>query len=170
MVVLALMCMGLGAQTPADNFKAALLYNRISFSYRISEGTFRGEGKIVLQGNCFRMEANGLEVVSDGKSVWTLDRKSKEAVIENVVKTAWDKVDAHNIELVPVDDSSFKTLSLKLSDGTHPKVVEAVIYLPDDTRIKVAVSNMQYLPKVGVRNFAVMTDTLSQDFVITDLR
>ncbi len=169
-VLLAAISLACLAQTPASRFISAVGSNKLEFNYKISEGVFRGDGKIVLQGTSFRMKGNGLEVVSDGKSIWTVDEKAREVVVEAVVKTVWKTIGPNVVELAPENEASFKTLTLTVSDARRPEVTSVLIELPDESKLKVAVSDVKYLPKSKNDIFVLKTDTLAVDYVVTDLR
>ena len=40
-------------------------------------------GSLLLQGNCYRAEGNGVEIYCDGSTRWTVDRAEKEVYIES---------------------------------------------------------------------------------------
>ena len=40
-------------------------------------------GSLLLQGNCYRAEGNGVEIYCDGSTRWTVDREEKEVYIES---------------------------------------------------------------------------------------
>ena len=40
-------------------------------------------GSLLLQGNCYRAEGNGVEIYCDGSTRWTVDRDEKEVYIES---------------------------------------------------------------------------------------
>lgn len=40
-------------------------------------------GKALVQGECYRIEGNGVEIYCDGKAVWIVDRKAKEVYVES---------------------------------------------------------------------------------------
>ena len=57
---------------------------RIGYSCTIDNGTpVRLSGIILLQGNCFYAEGNGLKLYCNGPTRWTVDEEEKEVYIEN---------------------------------------------------------------------------------------
>ena len=68
-------------------FVAAVSSSSVSFSYsyRIDDGKseIRGDGTVKMQGSAYMVSGNGLEVYCDGETRWTVDRESREAVIES---------------------------------------------------------------------------------------
>ena len=57
---------------------------RIGYSCTIDNGTpVRLSGIILLQGNCYYAEGNGLKIYCNGPTRWTVDEDEKEVYIEN---------------------------------------------------------------------------------------
>ena len=57
---------------------------RIGYSCTIDNGTpVRLSGIILLQGNCYYAEGNGLKLYCNGPTRWTVDEEEKEVYIEN---------------------------------------------------------------------------------------
>lgn len=57
---------------------------RIGYSCTIDNGTpVRLLGIILLQGNCYYAEGNGLKLYCNGPTRWTVDEEEKEVYIEN---------------------------------------------------------------------------------------
>ncbi len=91
MKLLALIISVLAAAAPQETVRDFLdlaSSSRLSFSYeysaRSSASTMTGSGKVTAQGDLFLMEGDGIEVVCDGKTRWTVDRSAGEAVVESV--------------------------------------------------------------------------------------
>ncbi len=60
--------------------------NRISLEYKcVIDGPtrFRLSGTLLVQGDSYYAEGNGVQIYCDGKTRWTVDRKSKEVYMEN---------------------------------------------------------------------------------------
>ena len=77
-----------GPRETVSDFLALAESSRLSFDYTYSTGSgtavMTGEGCVTVQGNAFLMKGDGLEVVCDGKSRWTVDRSAGEAIVETV--------------------------------------------------------------------------------------
>ena len=57
---------------------------RIGYSCTIDNGTpVRLSGIILLQGNCYYAEGNGLKIYCNGPTRWTVDEEEMEVYIEN---------------------------------------------------------------------------------------
>lgn len=91
--LLACLVSAWGAQSSASagvlkDFVAKAAVSRVAFGYtyamKSSNGKVQGAGSVVMQGNAFRMKGDGLEMWCDGKTLWTVDRASREVVISPV--------------------------------------------------------------------------------------
>ena len=73
-------------------------------------------GSVVLQGNSYRIVADGLEVWSDGSARWSLDRAARELLIESVVGAG---VDSNPVLFLSCLEEAFarKALGVKTFDG-----------------------------------------------------
>ena len=66
--------------------------HRVTFHYTYSLSQKGGDfaqvtdGDVTLEGNCYKLQGLGMEVISDGTTRWTLDREAKEALVEPVEK------------------------------------------------------------------------------------
>ena len=71
-----------------DEFISKVTASQLTFDYQyycmINGSRMTGVGKVVLQEDCFHLTGNGLEMWCDGKTRWTVDSYSEEAVIETV--------------------------------------------------------------------------------------
>ena len=59
---------------------------RVSLSYSCTVDGYAPvelSGSLLLQGNCYRAEGNGVEIYCDGSTRWTVDRSEKEVYIES---------------------------------------------------------------------------------------
>ena len=85
--ILLLLTPVLQAQVPVDTIRAALATSRISFHFSFMMETdlapIKCEGDALAQGNCYRVNALGLEYYCDGTTRWTVDRESKEVYVES---------------------------------------------------------------------------------------
>lgn len=85
--IAALMAMA-GPRETVSDFLALAASSRVSFEYTYSTGSGKavmtGSGSVIVQGSVFLMKGDGLEVVCDGRSRWTVDRAAGEAIVENV--------------------------------------------------------------------------------------
>ena len=81
------------AAGPVESFLQKMNSSLVEFTYSFSTKgnmTIKGDGKATVQGDCFFVDGNGMEIYCDGKSRWTVDGYSKEAIIEDVSETGQD--------------------------------------------------------------------------------
>lgn len=85
--ILLLLTPVLQAQVPVDAVRAALATSRLAFNFSFTMETdlapIKCEGEALAQGNCYRVNALGLEYYCDGTTRWTVDRESKEVYVES---------------------------------------------------------------------------------------
>lgn len=92
LTILATMALALGAsaQDDAARVLARLQSNRISGEYScviMQQGVpVSLNGTATVQGDCFHLKGNGLEIFCDGQRLCYVDRSSKEAYIEQAVR------------------------------------------------------------------------------------
>ena len=168
----------------------------ISYSYsaRISGILNSGNGHLCAQGLMWSMKGNGVEMYCDAKSLWIVDRSTKEVVIEPAADenaSEWlsnpalifSQLQGHFkvseslsvsggqsviYVLKPLDDSgiSYCNLELQKSDAS---IRNATVALSDGTLIKIEVSSMKLTPKVSVEAFRPHID-FDSSWILTDLR
>lgn len=89
--------------------------NRVSFTYSCTmaeDMPVKLDGSILAQGSCYLAKGNGLEIYSDGKTRWTVDREAKEVYIEIAggIKEILDNSDAvkdlkiSNVKYLPLQE------------------------------------------------------------------
>ena len=93
MNILAVIAAVAAMVTPRETvseFLAMASSSRISFAYTYSTEnrtpSMTGAGSVTVQGNAFLMNGDGLEVICDGNSRWTVDRSAGEAIVETVAE------------------------------------------------------------------------------------
>jgi len=169
----------------------------VAFAYTYSVNAkvkIQGSGNAMVQGEAFYMKGNGLEIWCNGRTRWTVDRASGEALIESVgaiqddyetnpakiissVYKAFDVVSeirgtfhGKSVEIVtltPKVRSSIKLLKLCFAGE---KLVGAFATVSDGTVTEFVISNMAFKPKGSLSRFTLNEKSLGKAFVITDLR
>ena len=70
-----------------EDFVEKVSVSAVSFNYEyvVDDGRARitGGGSIDMQGEAYLMNGDGLEVFCDGRTRWTVDRQSREVVVES---------------------------------------------------------------------------------------
>ena len=88
LALVALPLLSFAKSKTLDSFVTKVSTSLVSFDYSFSMPTKKakmtGNGNVMVQGNSFVMNGNGLEIWCDGKTRWTIDRLSEEALIEYV--------------------------------------------------------------------------------------
>lgn len=166
-----------------------------SYSYVIDDGRteIMGEGTVEMQGESYIVKGNGLEIISDGMTRWTVDRQSMEAVVESCDPENPDftvnpavllrhfysafSVSGHDrtasgydYVLVPVSsDTDISSLELGLSaDGSA--LLSAVLKMKDGTVADFTVRSFAFSAPSDPGRFHFDPSSLSSDYIITDLR
>lgn len=129
--------------------------NRVSFNYQYVIPGLEDivvEGSAVIQKGCFRMEGAGLLILCDGTTVWTLDKESKEAYVEDA-----GEVDYLNY----VSELSW--------DGDN--LVGSFVEPSSESIINFTLYDIEKSPVSGnLSIFAPAEDSFIGDWIITDLR
>lgn len=185
-------------RTLLDRLYAGLSANCVemeySYSTRISGVKMNGSGSLQLQGEQWHMTGNGVEIWCDGKSLWTIDRGSKEVVIEDAgLDASSDALTNPAILFVRLDDAFAVKESRPSDDG------KAVVYMlqPDDaisieyvnieimksdaslrsgsfalddgTSVNITVKDMRLTEKRPADSFS-QPDSFDASWIVTDLR
>ena len=110
--------------------------SRVSFDYSFSVPAGRtkmeGSGNVLLQGDAFRVEGNGLDIRCDGKTRWTVDTDGEEAVIEPVDDSGADFY-ANPALLVVAVDKAFREVSSGKATFRGKGVRQSVLKPLDDS-------------------------------------
>lgn len=170
-VALLCPCLCAGAKSVAlSSFVKAVADSKVSFSYAFvldrGEGPkMTGDGTVAVQGDAFLLEGNGLRVWCDGKTRWTVDEASEEAVIESV-DASGDDFSTNPALLVMAVDEVFTEISSGKSkfDG---KVVEVSALSPKEkvSRASMEISFLKLYFKPGTSTLVGLEVRLGDDSV-----
>ena len=121
-------------------------------------------GKMTVQGNAYSLKGDGLEVFSDGRVRWTLDRAAKEAIVENV--------DAEDVISNPAAIvSSYKEFGSALKvNGSTADSLDISLTLDDGSVQRFRLRGIRFAAEGAVSDFTVSRSSLGSDWVVTDLR
>jgi len=174
-----------------DKLLAAIGEESASFEYTFaSSGQVKmtGSGTVKVQDKSYYLSGNGLEVWSDGESIWTLDRSAKELIIEatadsgmgitnpaqflSVAGEAFNRQLATSsmVVLVPKDRSEIKQIKLYMNDAAKPVLTKVSVTVSDGTVTDFTIKNFKYTKKEPSNAFAFDEKTLSKEYLVTDLR
>lgn len=177
--------------------------SEISFSYTYKAAkdnvSMTGQGTVILQGEAFILDVNGLEIYCDGSTRWTLDSGAEELVIESYDSYSEDlsanpamllrrltgffetvsQSDAEyggekaiRVELKPKSYPQFRSVTLYFRQG-HPDsdiLIGASIVAADGTVTDFTVTDFRYGPKGDPSRFSFDPSALAGSWIVTDLR
>lgn len=163
-LIAILLCAAIGsAQTPAEQLRHKIENGRLELQYKYEVNgkvPVGGNGSLILEGSSFRMEGNGLQIISDGKSQWTVDPDAKEVYIEESDGAA--TFIAHP-ELL-LDNAT----NLEITD----KQISGIYHDPSSgAAISFKLWGLKFSdPRGNGTEFICETDSLDSSWVVTDLR
>ena len=143
---------------------------RVSFHYTYSLSQ-KGEdfkpvtdGDVTVEDHAYVLEGLGLKVVSDGVTRWSLDEGAKEAVAETV-----ESEDLFTNPALFI--SSYRRYMDKIRVNSEgPDSLDVTLVLDEDTQARFLLQHIVFLPLQGKSDFSVDEKSLSEEYVITDLR
>ena len=143
---------------------------RVNFHYTYSlsqkGAAFKSvtDGDVVLEGNDYVLEGLGLKVISDGVTRWTLDEDAKEAVVETV-----EKEDIFTNPALFI--GSYKNYMDKIKVNSQGKdSLDVTLTLDDETKARFVLKGIVFGPLQGKSDFSVDEKSLSEKYLVTDLR
>lgn len=160
-----------------DAFVSKVSASLVSFDYSFTMPTRKakmtGNGNVKVQGNSFHMDGNGLEIWCDGKTRWTIDRVSEEALIESV-DDSYDSYATNPALMIASIDNAFKEISF-VSSKFGGKVVDASVLTPvSKGKGSMDISGLKLFFKSGTTNLigaeVTLNDGSVSDFAITNMR
>lgn len=151
------------AQNPISAYLASpdSLQLDCRFSYVIpGKVPVTGEGNVWMSGRCFKVSGNGITVMCDGVSRWTIDEESREVYAESADDMR-DFLDNPSLLLLELQ-------SVKYSSGTMTGV-----YHYDGQDIELTFSSIKVRPASKEKPFSPESEMKgyeSRGYVVTDLR
>ena len=141
---------------------------RFHYTYSLSRqgSDFKSvtDGDVTLEDNAYTLEGLGLEVVSDGQTRWSLDREARELVIEKV-----EKEDVFTNPALFV--GSYAQYMDKLQvNASGAAFLDVTLTLDSETKARFLLTDIVFGEPQGKSDFSVEEESLSKDYVITDLR
>ncbi len=115
-----------------ESFVKKVSSSLVSFDYSFTMPTKKakmtGNGNVKVQGNSFLVDGNGLEIWCDGKTRWTVDRISEEALVESV-DDSFDSYATNPALMIASVDNAFREESFGPSKFGG-KIVDASVLSP----------------------------------------
>lgn len=143
--------------------------HRVTFHYTYSLSQ-KGEpfhpvtdGDVTVEGNAYKLQGLGMEVISDGTTRWTLDREAREAMVEKVV--------AEDIFTNPaLFIGSYKNYLDRIQvNSSGSDSLDVTLTLDAETKARFFLRDIVFLPREGKSDFSLDEKSLS-GYLITDLR
>jgi len=193
--VMSAMAAFAGDKTLAS-FSQKVASSCVTFDYKYAvrgDVPLKGNGSAKVCDNRFVTQGNGLKVYCDGKTRWTIDVNSKEAVIESVdqsfmdvmanpallvssVSTSFEEISSgsatfdgkscHYVTLYPSVSAGITLVKLFFSGDT---LKGAEVTARDGTITVFTVSNLKFSPKT-TDGFSYDSSKFTSAWVVTDLR
>ena len=195
-------CFTAAAQNPvktfAESVKDRCVKAEYSFVYKSGNIPVNGSGTLSFQDNAFCLSGNGMRIVCDGSTRWTLDEEAKECYIETVessspdyeqnpalLLTALDKAFSISTAAKASNLSGRSTTSIALTPlkgNTYLKGVTAhflsdgslyalVVSLKDGGTTTVTLKNLKKERPVSISPaFTLDLSSLDSSYIVTDLR
>jgi len=186
-----------GAQSLVDSFAAKAAASRVSFNYELKvlgEVNINGNGSVRFEGDGYKLDGNGVSIISNGVTRWTVDEVSKEAYIEAVGNDGGYLI-ANPVALLRNIGSAFTQgrVTERMASGKKLTSVEmtpaasgsglrkmtvrfsgdvlssAEITNDDGVVTVINISNLLFSEPSG-EDFTLDTAGLGADWVVTDLR
>ncbi len=130
--LLSLPQVSLAKSKTLDDFVGKVSTSLVSFDYSFTMPTKKakmtGEGSVKVQGPCFFVDGNGLEIWCDGTTRWTIDRLAEEALVEQV-DDSFDSYATNPALMISSIDDAFSEVSFG-SSKFGGKVVDASVLSP----------------------------------------
>lgn len=173
----ALPQLSLAKSKTLDAFVSKISASLVSFDYSFTMPTKKakmtGNGSVKVQGTSFIVDGNGLEIWCDGKTRWTIDRISEEALVESVVDS-YDSYATNPALMIASIDDAFREDSFG-SSKFEGKVVDASILSPTNKgKGSMDIARLKLFFKSGTTTLVGAEVTLNDgsvsQFTITDLK
>lgn len=200
-IILSLLMQLLPQENIVEALASRISASRVEFGYEyvMDDGRMKmtGSGSVNMQGACFKMEGDGLEVFCDGISRWTVDRNAREVVIESFDSVNMDYL-ANPAMLVSSFDKAFKVsgqvcrasysgkacVKAVLKPVASAGMDEVILYITEDGNSIAgaeilmsdgakAIFTLPYFRLSGQGDascFRFDVSSLSSDYIVTDLR
>ena len=160
-----------------DAFVSKVSTSLVSFDYLFSmpskKSKMTGSGTVKVQGASFFVDGNGLEIWCDGKTRWTIDRISEEALVESV-DDSFDSFATNPALMISSVDKAFNEISFGPA-RFGGKTVDASVLSPlSKGKGSMDISSLKLFFRSGttvlVGAQVTLNDGSVSDFTISNLR
>ncbi len=175
--VMALPEVSLAKSRTLETFIAKVSSSLVSFDYSFTMPTRKakmtGNGAVKVQGNSFFVDGNGLELWCDGKTRWTIDRISEEALVESV-EDSFDGYATNPAQMIVSIDDAFTETSFGGSRFGGKAVDASVLSPVHKGKGSMDISGLTLFFRSGTTTLVGAEVTLNDgsvsDFTISNLR
>jgi len=141
---------------------------RFHYTYSLSQGgkpmTQITDGDVTVEDNAYLLSGLGLEVRSDGSTRWSIDREAEEVLIEKV-----EKEDIFTNPALFI--GSYKGYMDKIKvNGSSANSLDVTLVLDEETSARFVLKDVVFGDEQGKSDFTLDVKSLSDSYVITDLR
>lgn len=171
---------------------------KVSFTYKFTAGSsMSGSGSVVLQGDCFKLNAGSVNMTCNGKTLWTVDADAEEAIIEPVdtpetagafnpalLITCLDQafsVKSQNTTTVGGQKAVRYVLSPKQKNSDITELVAVIAEdasalfslkctIKDGTVTNFTIPSFTFGPKSNISEFSISDSFFGKNYIVTDLR
>ena len=122
------------------------------------------DGDVTLEGNDYILEGLGLRVVSNGTTRWSIDPEAGEVVIETVEK---ENLFTNPALFVSAYRDYMDSIQVNKEGADY---LDVTLTLDDETKARFVLRDIVFQEPQGKSDFSLDENSLSSEYVITDLR
>ena len=193
-VVLSSVAMQPFAQVPINTFRqmfdSGAVFIDMEYDVTVPNTMVTGHSSILIQGDMYHLQGDGLDVYNNGKSVWTVDESAREVVVESSADVSEDYISNPVLLLSRMDDF-FQVKSRKAAQAhteyvlqatsdcgisqanlilsADGKLISGVFSLDDGNVLSIKVKSMKKTEEMPMASFSPK-GKFGSDWIVTDLR
>lgn len=156
-----------------DKVSVSLVSFDYSFTMPTKKAKMTGNGSVKVQGTSFIVDGNGLEIWCDGKTRWTIDRISEEALVESV-DDSYDSYATNPALMIASIDNAFREESFGSSKFGGKVVDASVLTLANKGKGSMDIAGLKLFFKSGTTILigaeVTLNDGSVSEFTITNLK
>lgn len=122
------------------------------------------DGDVTVEGNAYILEGLGLRVVSDGTTRWSIDPEAREVVIETVEK---ENLFTNPALFISAYRDYLDRIKVNKEGADY---LDVTLTLDDETQARFVLKDIVFREPQGKSDFSLEEKSLSDEYVITDLR
>ncbi len=139
----------------------------VSYEFRSGIDAGKGRASLVIQDGCFRLESNGFEVYSDGKSCWTVNPSARELVVDNAITIDMNASPKQLLEILGMNPDRSDVDVVYGADGAL-STMKATLH--DGTQLSLTVRSIKTSARGDISVFTYDEGSIGPRWVVTDLR